>query len=354
MTPYFSAHYANPASWHQPGQQARRAVEAAREQVAALLDAKPREVTFTSGATEALNHALRAVAELYPGGQLVTSQLEHTAVLTTCRWLEQRGMRVTYLAPNARGEVPPAAVAAELSPGTVLVALMLVNNETGVVTDIPAISRLAHEAGALLLCDAVQAAAYLPVDAAALGADLLVLSGHKFYGPKGVGVLYAREGLTLPPLLLGGAQERGLRAGTLNVPAIVGMGTACQLASARREADAVRVAALRDELEAALLALDGVMVNGAGAPRRPQHLMVSVTGVDMALLIALDQLGVSVSAGSACAAGTLEPSHVLLAMGLAPAMAKASLRFSSGRLTRRDELDHAARSLREAIARCQA
>jgi len=354
INPYFGTHFANPASWHRSGQQARRAVEAAREQVAALLGAKPREVTFTSGATEAINHALRAVAELYPGGQIVTSQLEHAAVLTTCRWLERRGLRVTYLAPNHRGEITPAAVAAALSPDTVLVALMLVNNETGVVTAIPAISRLAHEAGALLLCDAVQAAAYLPVEVAPLGADLLALSGHKLYGPKGVGVLYVREGLELPPLLLGGAQERGMRAGTLNVPAIVGMGAACRLAIARREADAAQVAVLRDELEAALLALDGVTVNGAGAPRSPQHLMVSVAGADgEALLIALDQLGVSVSAGSACAAGALTPSHVLLAMGLTPAAAKASLRFSLGRMTRRDEIDHAARSLRQAIARCR-
>ena len=353
MAPYFTEHYANPASWHQSGQQARRAVEAAREQVAALLGAKPREVIFTSGATEALNHALRAIAELRPNKQIVTSQLEHAAVLNTCRWIELRGIGVTYLAPNTRGEITPAAVAAALSPDTTLVALMLVNNETGVVTDIPAISRLAHEAGALLLCDAVQAT-YLPLEVVTLGADLLALSGHKLYGPKGVGVLYVREGLELPPLLLGGAQERGRRGGTLNVPAIVGMGEACRLALVRREADAAQVAALRDELELALLALDGVTVNSAGARRSPQHLMVSVAGVDgEVLLIALDQLGLAVSAGSACAAGALEASHVLLAMGLTPAAAKASLRFSLGRLTTREEIGYAAQSLRQAIARCR-
>lgn len=354
MMPYLAEQFANPASVHRLGQQARRAVETAREEVAAWLGAKPREVIFTSGATEAINHALRAIAEQHPGGHIVTSRLEHAAVLATCRWLAERGMRVSYLAPNARGEITPEALAAALQPDTVLVALMLVNNETGVMTDIPALSRLAHEAGARFFCDAVQAAAYLPLDVATLGVDLLAVSGHKLYGPKGVGVLYAREGLGLGPLLLGGSQERGLRPGTLNVPAIVGMGVACRLVRARREADAARVRALRDALEAELLALEGVTVNGAGAPRSPQHLSVRVHGVDgEALLIALDQQGVCVSAGSACAAGTLEPSHVLLAMGLTPQAAKASLRFSLGRLTTPDEIAHAARSLRQAMARCR-
>ena len=231
---------------------------------------------------------------------------------------------------------------------------MLVNNETGVVTDIPAISDIIHEAGALLFCDAVQAFGTLKMDVRALGVDMLSLSGHKVYGPKGVGVLYVREGLTLPPFLLGGEQERGRRAGTLNVPAIVGMGAAAELAQARLEEDAVDIAANRDYLEAQLLKVGGVTVNGAGAPRGPKHLNVSVAGVDgEALLMGLDRAGVAASAGSACAAGTLEPSHVLLAMGLSEERARSSVRFSLGRGLTREALDYAASSFAEVVERCR-
>ncbi len=354
MLPAFGEVYGNPSSLHRAGQRARRLVETAREQLAGAIGAQPRELTFTSGATEADNHALRAYASRFPGGHIVTSLLEHAAVLTTCRQLEREGWRVTYLAPDARGEITPEAVGAALEPDTFLVALMLVNNETGVVTDIPAVGTVVHAAGAALFCDAVQALGVLSLDVQALGVDMLALSAHKVYGPKGVGALWVRSGLELPPFLLGGEQERGLRAGTLNVSAIVGFGEAARLLRERLTEDVQEIARLRDRLEAHLLALDGVGLNAAGAPRSVKHLNVQVRGVDGEdLLMGLDAAGVCVSAGSACAAGTLEPSHVLLAMGLRPQDAKASLRLSLGRGLDDVMIDAAATRFAEVVTRCR-
>lgn len=354
MLPSLRDGYGNPASLHRVGQRARGVVETAREQVASTISAQPREITFTSGATEADNQALRAYALRFPGGHIVTSRLEHAAVLSSCRYLEAQGWEVTYLEPDPRGEVTPDAVAAALRPDTFLVALMLVNNETGVVTDIPAVSQLVHEAGAVLFCDAVQAFGVMPVDLNDLGADMLALSAHKVYGPKGVGALYVRQGLELPPFMLGGEQERGLRAGTLNVPAIAGFGKAAELAQERLETDAPEIARLRDGLEAKLLKLEGVTLNAYGAPRSAKHLNVRVTGVDGEdLLMGLDAAGVCVSAGSACAAGTLEPSHVLLAMGLSHREAKASIRLSLGRGVTDEMVEYTAKAFAEAIERCR-
>ena len=354
MLPALNADYGNPASLHRAGQRARSAVETAREQLASAINAQPREVTFTSGATEADNHALRTYAAQFPGGHIVTSLLEHAAVLSTCRYLETQGWRVTYLKPNARGEITPDAVQRALQPDTFLVALMLVNNETGVVTDISAISQVVHEAGAVLFCDAVQAFGVMDVNVQTLGADMLALSAHKVYGPKGVGALYVKRGLELPPFLLGGEQERGLRAGTLNVPAIVGFGWAAELAQERLEADPAAIAHLRDRLGAQLLKIDGVNLNAPGAPRSPKHLNVWVAGVDGEdLLMGLDAAGVYASAGSACAAGTLEPSHVLLAMGLSPREAKASIRLSLGRGVTDEMVDFAAEAFTEVVERCR-
>lgn len=345
MHPYFSEVFANPASLHEPGQKARRAIEDARDRVAAALHASAPEVIFTSGATEAINHGLKMAAALRPHGHIVTSQLEHSAVLHTVRGLERQGHAVTYLEPDATGAVDSERLKSALRSDTALVALMLVNNETGVITDVAGAAAAAKEVGAIFFCDAVQAFGTLPVDMRELGADLLTVSGHKVYGPKGVGVLVARRGLDLPPLLTGGEQERGRRAGTVNVPAAVGMGAAAQLAAERLDEDARRLLALRDEFEAQVTELPSVHVNGARAPRGPKHVNVSVSGVDgEALLIALDRKGVHASAGSACAAGTLEPSHVLRAMGLPREAAKASVRFSLGR-------DITAEALRQAAER---
>lgn len=354
ILPALEGDYGNPSSLHRAGQRARRAVETAREGLAAALNAEPKELIFTGGATEADNHALRAYASKFPGGHIVTSKLEHAAVLTTCKHLETQGWRVTYLEPNARGEITPEAVAAALTPDTFLVALMFVNNETGVITDISTISKPVHEAGAVLFCDAVQAFGVLDVDVRALGVDMLALSAHKVYGPKGVGALWVRGGLELPPFMLGGEQERGLRAGTLNVPAIVGFGQAAMLAKERLETDAAEIARLRDRLEAQLLQIDGVGLNAPGAPRSPKHLNVRVAGVDGEdLLMGLDAAGVCASAGSACAAGTLEPSHVLLAMGLTRREAKASVRLSFGCGVTDEMVDYAAGAFAEIVERCR-
>lgn len=354
MLPYFSEHYGNPSSLHRLGQRARRAVETAREQVAAAIGAKPKEIIFTSGATEANNTALRAIAARYPGGHLITSALEHAAVLKTAKALAASGYQLSVLAPDARGEITLEAVQAAFRDNTVLVALMHTNNETGIITDIAAIANYAHARGALVFCDAVQAFGFSPLSVSALNVDLMSLSGHKVYGPKGVGVLYLREELELAPYLTGGEQERGRRAGTHNTPAIVGMG---EVAARIDEtlAEAAKLAALRDRLEAKLLQLEGVSSNIVSPRRGPKHCNVRVAGVDgEALLMALDSLGVCASAGSACAAGSLHPSHVLTAMGLAPEVAKASLRFSVGRGLTAELIDAAVERIAAAISRCRA
>lgn len=354
MLPALNADYGNPASLHRAGQRARNAGETARERLASAIHVQPRELTFTSGATEADNHALRAYASQFPGGHIVTSLLEHAAVLSTCKYLETRGWQVTYLKPNARGEITPDAVQEALQPNTFLVALMLINNETGVITDISALSQIVHEADAVLFCDAVQAFGVMDVNVQTLGVDMLALSAHKVYGPKGVGALYVKNSLELPPFLLGGEQERGLRAGTLNVPAIVGFGRAAELAQERLKTDPLELARLRDRLEAQLLNIDGVNLNAPGATRSPKHLNVRVAGVDGEdLLMGLDAAGVYVSAGSACAAGTLEPSHVLLAMGLSHREAKASIRLSLGRGVTDEMVDFTAKAFAEVVERCR-
>lgn len=346
--------WGNPSSLHGAGRRARRVVEEARERVARAIGAEPQEIVFTSGATEADNHALRAVMGARPRAHLITSSVEHAAVLSTAKLLETRGHPVTYLSPDDRGVIALEAVRGTLRPDTALVALMLVNNETGVLTDIPAIGKVVHEAGALLFCDVVQAFGTLPVDVRSLGADMISLSGHKVYGPKGVGVLWVRAGLELSPLLVGGEQERGLRAGTLNVPAIVGMGAAAGLVGERLERDSKEIEAGRDWLQKRLLEVGGVRVNGGDAPRGPKHLNLTVDGVDGdALLMGLDGAGVWVSAGSACAAGTPQPSHVLLAMGLSETQARASLRFSLGRGVTREALSYTADHFERVISRCR-
>jgi cysteine desulfurase len=259
---------------------------------------------------------------------------------------------VTYLKPNEAGEITVDAVAAAFQAKTVLVALMHTNNETGVKTDIKKIVQFAREKSVLVFCDAVQAFGFERFNVKDLGVDLLSLSAHKFHGPKGVGVLYIREGLELPAFMLGGEQERGFRAGTHNTPAIVGMGKAAELA-VKRLADVNNLAQLRDDFEKKLLETNGVAVNGK-APRGPKHSNVRVANVDgEALLLSLDRLGVCASAGSACAAGSLEPSHVLTAMGLSPEQAKASVRFSLGYGVTKDMLDEAAKHFAEAVERCR-
>lgn len=352
MLPYLTEHYGNVSSLHGAGQKARRGVENAREQVAAAIGATRKEIVFTSGATEADNQAIRSVAQTRPNGHIITSSIEHAAVLATCRHLETLGHTVTYLQPNELGEITLDGVADAIRSDTMLIALMQINNETGIKTDIPSISQLAHEKGILVFCDAVQAFGFEHLNVNDLGVDLLSVSAHKIYGPKGVGVLYIREGLELPAFMLGGEQERGFRAGTHNTPGIVGMGKAAELAVQRLN-DVNELATLRDEFEMQLLKTEGVKTNGS-ALRGPKHINVRVADVDgEALLLSLDRLGVCASAGSACAAGSLEPSHVLTAMGLTPEQAKASVRFSLGRGVTKEILAEAAKRFAEAVERCR-
>jgi cysteine desulfurase len=338
MLPYFERQFGNPSSVHRLGQAARRALEEARERLADAVGAHPRGVVFTSGATEADNQALFGALTLSSGG-LVVSATEHPAVLSAARRASSQGRQVSFVAPEANGTVPLEGLREALEfqareQGTALVAVMHVNNETGVLTTPSAVAALAQEYGALFLCDAVQALGTERVDLAASGADLLTLSAHKVYGPKGAGALVMRRDLELPPLLAGGEQERGHRPGTHNLPAIVGMAAAVERAIGEAAEERERLAGVQRTFERAAMALPGVTLNGAGAERGVKHTNVAVEGVDgETLLMLLDEAGLRVSAGSACAAGSLDPSHVLLAMGLNREQAKASVRFSYGKLT---------------------
>jgi cysteine desulfurase len=350
MTQAWQEH-GNPASIHRAGQRARRLLETAREQVAAAINAEPAEIIFTSGATEADNQALRGLTQ--GSARLVTSPLEHLAVLDTARHLAAAGSNVTFLDGSSGAISFGQLRAAGLQQGDV-VALMLVNNETGVLTDIRHLAMHVRKQGALLFCDAVQGFGTERIDVRALGVDALALSAHKIGGPRGVGVLYLRDGVQLDPLLRGGQRERGLRPGTSNLPAIVGMGVSAELAALEQPAERERLQQLLHYFEEQVSQLPGVRINAAGLQRSVKHSSVSFEDVDgEMLLMSLDSAGVQVSAGSACSAGSLEPSHVLLAMGLTPAEARATLRFSFGRSTTQAELQTAIQRLAGCLENCR-
>lgn len=359
MLPYLRSDFGNPSSVHRLGQSARRGVEAAREAVARTLDVRPRQVVFTSGATEADDQAVFSTLAERPGG-LVVSAVEHAAVIAAARRLAAAGRDVTFVPPEPSGATSLAAWEGALAEqagrgGTALVAGMLVNNETGALADAAAIGALAHRFGALYLCDAVQGYGLEEFTLASLGADLVTVSAHKVYGPKGAGALVMRDGLAVAPMLAGGEQERGHRPGTHAVPAIVGFGAAAALAAAGRAAERARLAELQRAFESVVLALSGVSLNGAGAVRSVKHTNVRVAGADgETLLMLLDEAGVYASAGSACAAGSVEPSHVLLAMGLDRGEARASVRFSFGRAVGLEDVLEAARRLETAVERARA
>ncbi len=362
MAPFWTEHFANPSSVHRPGQRAHAAVEQAREQVAALLGCRAPEVLFTSGGTESDNLALfgvmenaRACATDGARPHLITSTIEHDAVLRAAEALGKRGdVDVTILPCTPSSRIEPATLAATITLRTRLVSIMLANNETGVVQPLRELAAIAHRAGALFHTDAVQAAGKLPLAVDDLDCDLLTISGHKLYGPKGTGVLYVRRKTALAPLHHGGPQERQRRAGTENVAGLVGLGAAAELARAWLvTAGPHELAERRDRLQAAILeALPGTILNGAGEPRTPNTSNLRFPGVVAEeLMIALDLQGLSISAGSACQSGALEPSHVLRAMGLAEAEARASIRLSLTRLTTDDEVDRAAHLLIETVRR---
>ena len=352
MQPFLTDVFANPASDHAPGRAAKKAVEAARAHVATLIGASAEEIIWTSGATEANNLAIKGALEFrgLDKAHIVTSKTEHKCVLDTCRYLEsQHGVRVTYLKPGANGCVSAEQVMAALTPQTVLVSLMWVSNELGTINEVEKLAPLLRERGVLLHVDAVQAAGKLAIDLATTPIDLLSLSAHKIYGPKGIGALFVRKRprARVAPQLHGGGQEQGMRAGTLSTHQCVGMGAAFALAATRLASDAERIAALRDRLWMRLQALPRVHRNGTG-PAAPHVLNVSFEGVEGEALRAMLP-ALAVSSGSACSSATREPSYVLRALGRDDALANASLRFSLGRSTTEVEIDAAAKQLIEAV-----
>ena len=355
MLPYFADHPGNASSLHMDGQRAKKALEEARNTVARALGADPKEIYFTSGGTESDNQALIGVARAQSrrGRHLITTTIEHHAVLNACKWLEAQGFRVSYIPVNQYGLIDLHALRDSICEDTVLISVMLANNEVGTVEPVAEIACLAHARGILVHTDAVQAVGKMPVRVHELGVDLLSLAAHKFGGPKGVGVLYVRQGTPIEPLLYGGHQERALRPGTQNIPGIVGLAMALRLADEELPKEAARLASLRDRLQQGILShIPDVQVNGHPVFRLPNILNVSFGGVEgESLLMALDIRGIAVSTGSACAAGSSEPSHVLQAMGLDRARVEGALRFSLGHTTTDEDIDYTLQTLDEVIER---
>ena len=357
MLPYLAENFGNANSIHSSGQRARAAVDAARQAVAELLGAKAAEIVFTCGGTEADNLAIFGIVNPcdQPRKHVVTTAIEHHAVLNTAQALEKQGVDVTYVPVSREGIVDPEDLREAIRPETVLLSVMLANNEIGTIQPIEEIGRIAAEEDVYFHCDAVQAAGKMAIDVRKLGVDLLSISGHKLYAPKGVGALFVKAGTELGPMFFGGHHERDRRPGTENVPGIVGLGKAAQLAMENLDADAARLAALRDRFENALLALPGVRVNGSMRGRAPNtsNLSFDAAGGE-ALVIALDLQGVMCSSGAACSSGAVEPSHVLTAIGLTPDQARSSLRFSLGRPTTEQEIDEAIRIIPPVVERLRA
>jgi cysteine desulfurase len=360
MLPYFAEEWGNAQSVHSFGQRAKAAVEKARREVVRLINATPAEVVFVSGGTEADNLAVRGIAEAHrkSGRHIITAQIEHPAVLATCEAAASEGYSVTFLPVSSAGVVSVDDLRQAISDETILVSIMLANNETGTIQPIEEIAEVIADARARgldihLHTDAVQAIGKIPVDVHQLGVDLLSLSAHKFHGPKGVGALYVRKGTRLAKLFYGGHHERDRRPGTENVPGIVGLGKAAELARTQLDQRSGRMREMRDYLEQQVTTLiPNVRINGDPELRVPNISNMSFDGVDgESLLIALDLKGIAVSTGSACASGSLEPSHVLQALGLTREQVRGSLRFSLGAYTTRDELDYAVSILSESVAR---
>jgi cysteine desulfurase len=344
MLPFFSVEFGNAASIHTVGQRARAAVETARDQVATLLGARSQEIVFTSGGTESDNHAIFGVIRSSPGAtkHIITTNIEHEAVLNSCQALEKEGVAVTYLPVNRDGVTTVEQVEEAIRPHTALITLMHANNELGTVQPLEQIGKLATQRDIYFHTDAVQSAGKIPLDVKALGVDLLSISGHKIYAPKGIGALYIRGGSRVRQFFYGGHHQRGARPGTENVPGIVAFGKAAELARRSLESDAVRTATLRNRLESGLAArIPDSQINAARAPRTPNTANLTFPGIEgEALVIALDLKGVCVSTGAACSSGAVEPSHVLTAIGLSAEDARASIRFSLGRHTAEAEIDY--------------
>jgi cysteine desulfurase len=356
MLPYFTEHFGNAASVHSFGQKALEAVDDARAQIATLIHAEPKEVIFTSGATESNNLAIKGAASMYrrQGNHIVTTQVEHRAVLDPCRRLERDGFRVTFLPVDGYGQVSPQQVADAITPETILVSVMLANNEVGTLQPIAEIGAICRERKVLLHTDATQAVGKISVDVEAMRVDMLSLSAHKMYGPKGIGALYVRRRVRLEPILDGGGHERGLRSGTLAVPSIVGFGKACELCAGEMAEEAERCRQMRDRLQEGLLEnLDDCSLNGHPDQRLPGNLNLSFAHVQgEALLMALKN--VAVSSGSACTSASVEPSYVLRAMGVPDELAHSSIRFGLGRFNKSEEVEYVIEEVSRAVRRLRA
>ena len=355
MRPYFAEHFGNASSIHHHGQETRGAIERARESVATLLGCRASEIVFTGGGTEADNFAIFGLTRA--GDHVITSTIEHSAVLNSCKHLTKScamtGCEVTYIPVDGRGLVDPADVKRAIRPHTKLITIMYANNETGVLQPVAEIGKIAGEADVFFHTDAVQAAGKIAVNVEEIGCDLLTISSHKIHGPQGVGALYVRKGTRIEPMFYGGSHERSRRAGTENVPGIVGLGKAAELAVAGFErGDDVKMAAARDRLERELLNIEAVGLNGEGAPRVPNTTNIYFDSIEgESLVIALDLKGLAVSTGAACSSGAIEPSHVLTAMGLRQDQAKASIRFSLGKQNTMEDVDFALSVIPETVAR---
>ena len=353
MLPYFERIFGNPSTISRFGQEARRGIDRARKKVARLLHAEPRDIVFCSGGTEANDLAIRGVLEASKRKHLISTTAEHPAVGHLCEILSEREVRVSYLDVDRHGSVNLQRAAALIDDETALVSVMLANNIVGTIEPVREIAEICHQRGALMHTDAVQAVGKIPVDVEELGVDLLSLSSHKLYGPKGVGALYVRRGTELASQLLGGSQERKRRAGTENVPGIVGFGAACELASGRLDDDAMQIGALRDHLQhQILLRIEGARANGHLERRLPNTLNLTLPGVDGSLVaMNLDALGIAISHGSACSTGAAEPPGVLTAMGLTREEARCTVRISLGRSTTREEIDDVVEAIDDVAAR---
>ncbi len=357
MVPYFIEKFGNAASRnHQFGWEAEEAVEVARAQIAKLIHCDPKELVFTSGATESDNLALRGVVEMYKdkGNHVITCMTEHRAVLDTCKALEKRGIAVTYLPVEKDGRVKHEEVRKAITDKTILISVMLANNEIGTIHPIAEIGKIAKEKGILFHCDATQGVGKIPVDVNQLGVDLMSFTAHKIYGPKGVGALYVRKKgprVRLVPMIDGGGHERGMRSGTLPVPLIVGFGKACELCDQEMPAESKRIAAMRDRLQAQIMgALDECYLNGHPTERLPHNLNISFAYVEgEALLMGVKEI--ALSSGSACTSATLEPSYVLRALGVGSDLAHSSIRFGLGRFTTDEEVDYTAKRMIAAVTR---
>jgi cysteine desulfurase len=343
MQPYFGEKFGNPSSIHSFGQEAKSAVEKARERAANLIGARPEEIVFTSGGTESNNFALHGVvyANEKKGQHIITTAIEHHAILEPCKFLESKGFNVTYLPVDKYGLVNPEDVRKAITDKTILVSVMHANNEIGTIEPLAEISKVVKEKGIYFHSDAVQAVGEIEVDVNKLGVDLLSLSGHKFYGPKGIGALYIRKGTRMVPFLRGGEQEHRRRASTENVPGMVGIGKACELAKAELQSRSDHLLPLRDKLIKGIMdKIPDVILNGHPEKRLPKNVDIAVKYVEgESMLLNLDLEGIAASTGSACSSGSLEPSHVLMAVGLPPELAHGSIRFTLGRLTTEKDID---------------